>query len=540
MLRGREIVIIFFGILFCGLWLFFTQRVQQNQLASHERSIDLMMGSAEENLRKYFQMPLEVKGEDVSPPFSFLLSLNHETLEPKIFITNKELKSKLSAFSIKSAYKASGKKNNLFVYKSKRNNEDRTYLVRVIMTGNALRLEGMSLRNIQNALGYVFKDENWLFTDFENHILVGSGELNQKRLRAKELRSDYIAKPMVVENFRMKLYVKKNVSYSVTLANILGLFGIALMTFSLLNFRGESEDESLGASRGAYKNESETNPMSFEDGFEEEEEEMQVVRLENNTILNQQSIKANNKKPHTSASNPTPASNLASASSASASSSGSASSSSSEGRVNHLSRELDYGDFLMENPILGESPGELLGKSSGEKAFIEKRPEFLEEFLEEKESLLNSKKTGKIISGKTISGKTISSIEKKLIEKNEITPSVESIEDSIGENKTSSKHSSSTHSSNTHSNKYSSKQESVAISDEDEWLKLAEELTENLEEFAQNYKEFSSSSSSSSPSSSSSNDDDKTNTNLSTNSSTNSSTNLSTNLPTNSPTNLKG
>ena len=538
MLRGREIVIIFFGILFCGLWLFFTQRVQQNQLASHERSIDLMMGSAEENLRKYFQMPLEVKGEDVSPPFSFLLSLNHETLEPKIFITNKELKSKLSAFSIKSAYKASGKKNNLFVYKSKRNNEDRTYLVRVIMTGNALRLEGMSLRNIQNALGYVFKDENWLFTDFENHILVGSGELNQKRLRAKELRSDYIAKPMVVENFRMKLYVKKNVSYSVTLANILGLFGIALMTFSLLNFRGESEDESLGASRGAYKNESETNPMSFEDGFEDgfEEEEMQVVRLENNTILNQQSIKTNNKKPHTSASNSTPASNPASASSASASasSSGSGSSSSSEGRVNHLSRELDYGDFLMENPILGESPGELLGKSSGEKVFIEKRPEFLEEFLEKKESLLNSKKTGK-----TISGKTISSIEKKLIEKNEITPSVESIEDSIGENKTSSKHSSSTHSSNTHSNKYSSKQESVAISDEDEWLKLAEELTENLEEFAQNYKEFSSSSSSSSssspsssPSSSSSNDDDKTN--------TNSSTNLSTNLPTNSPTNLKG
>ena len=402
--KGKKLTIIFSGVLFCSLWLFFTQGVQENQLVSHGKSVDLMMNLAEENLRKYFETPLQMSESDVLPPFSFLLSLDLESLEPKFFAIDQNMGLKLSALSIKSAYKSLGDKSNLFVYTSKKQ-KDMPYLVRVSMTSGILKLEGLPLRNIQNTLDYAFFDQDWLLTDYENRVLVGSNESRQ-RLGLKDLESNYILNSVVVGDFNVNLYVKKDTGYGVALANVFGLLGIGLVTFSLLGFVGKGGEGIINPSLSVDKSEI-NEQMLFDDS---EEEEIQMVRLEKSGL----SSNLGNKEVFVESKSLV---KEGKASNSSASADG----------------ELDYSDFLMENPILGD------------KTPFKNRPAVLEDKpLVENEDI----------------GKSVFSIER---EETTALQKTEEEEEGVAS------------------------EDDISVRGEDDWLQLAEKLTESLEEFAQNY-----------------------------------------------------
>jgi hypothetical protein len=419
MLQSRKTAIILSGLLFSGLWLFFTQRVQNNQSVSHRKSVDLMMSLAEENLRKYFDTPLEVSESKVLPPFHFLLSLDYETLEPKFFATSSSVDFKLSALSIKTAYKSSGDQSKLFVYTSK-TKDDMPFLVRVSLINDTLRLEGLPLRKIQNALDYAFSDQNWSLTDEKNHILISSDK-TKERMRTKDLEANYISKPLLINGFKANLYVKKDSGFSVAVANAFGLLGIGLITFSLLGL-GRSGDDAL-ADLGFTE-----DFNDFEDSLpfdEDDEDEVQMVRLEHESEPAFKNSGLDGEQGSYSNEDTSLLSTTA--------------------NVSTKTNGLDYSDFLMENPILGEKP---TGKNStvgfGEKSKV--KIEGLKEdvsFVEEPEDSMTA--------------------QTELA----AAPVQEKLEESL----------------NSDSNKVSENEE------DDEWLKLAEELTESLEEFAQNYDE---------------------------------------------------
>ena len=417
MLKGRKIAIILSGVLFCGLWLFFTQRIQDNQLSSHEKSVSLMMSLAEENMKKFFQMPLVVKQANVSAPFSFLLSLDYETLEPKFFAKNKTLKSELSALSIKSAYKSSGKKNDFFIYESKKI-KHMPFIVRVSMNNDVLRLEGMPLRNIQNALGYAFTDQNWIFTNHENLVLTGSVE-SKKRLRDDELSTDYIKRSIAANGFKANIYVKKDAGYSVALANIFGLLGIGLITFALMGFTGGGYDvdefDYSSLIDDLEDSESTEGALPFDENIEED---VQMVRLEANEAIEK----------------------LAKATPVESEINHSQKQIGQEGQKPVSSNELDYSDFLMENPILGEAMS------------LKSRPVI----IENKPPAIKSLQTDNGVSFVENKESKSSPEAQNTQNTTEQSPAVQSVE-------------------------------ALETSNEDEWLRLAEELTESLEEFAQNY-----------------------------------------------------
>ena len=412
MLKGKKTAVIFTGVLFCGLWLFFTQRVQQNQMASYEKSVDLMLSLADENLRNYFETTLETKESIVLSPFSFLLTLDADTLEPKTFMTSKDAKESLSALSIKSSYKASGSKNDLFIYTDNKMSNF-PYLVRVAMVEDAVHLEGMPARNIQNALEYAMSDQNWVLTDDKNHTIVSSTD-SRERLSSKELSVSYISRPIVVGSYRATLYIKKFEGYSVSIANIFGIFGIGLITLSLIGFMREGGDDAEVEAYNEFTDHLEADNFPFD---EDDEDDVQMVRLESEIEPFAKEVEA--------------IINTQSASKA------------EESSVKNESGELDYSEFLMENPILGE------------KASVESRLSFVEDKPKSR----------------------VPATERKIdfIEDDDSDEDEVQIPPLPGEKKFEVK-------AAKPSPEHGVKQD-LEIDNEDYWLKLAEELTESLEDF---------------------------------------------------------
>jgi len=425
MYNSKKIAVIFSGLLFCGLWLFFTNMVQKKQLEANKKSVDLMMSLAEDNLTKFFKAPLKLEEAQVLSPFTFLLTLDSKSLEPKFFAKNKTFKENLNALSIKSAFKSLNKKSNIFVYESK-DNKEASFLVRVFRGGEITRIEGMPLRNIENAMTYAFSDREWFITDNSGRKLLGSSK-SEKRLSTSQVAESYNEKTVFFDEYKANIHVVKAKGFSVAIANLFGLFGISLITFSLVSLvssplRSENKENFLSTKEGKAD-------LLFDEEFEED---VQMVQLKSDSLRN-------SNKDSVSIEEAKPIEEQNAKASANIENSGS------------VSNELDYSEFLMENPILGESSKAAVTPS------IQTRPKIVED-----------SETPPALKGQVVDSKM------DFIEDDKLAENMPSdYDDQVNDNINAS-------------SEYASV-ESLEASSEDEWLKLAEELTDSLEEFAQNY-----------------------------------------------------
>jgi|GEM_PF-3861579 len=239
MFKGRKFLITLLAVFFCGLWVFFVQKLQNKQNLIQRESAELMLGRASESVARYFKSPLKLKDSKVMSPYSFVLKLESETQEPKFFAQNEKIQQDLSPAAIKMFYRSLGAKNKLFVFKDK-NNTNQSFMVRVKDQNGFLSLEGMPLSHFQNTLGQAFDKKKWILTDSKNHVLVGN-HLTNKRFNVKDLETSYLFEGIKTKGFVAKVYVKKEALFNATLAHIFGLSGIFLIGLSLIGFSSAAE-----------------------------------------------------------------------------------------------------------------------------------------------------------------------------------------------------------------------------------------------------------------------------------------------------------
>ncbi len=280
MFKGRKFLITLLAVFFCGLWVFFVQKLQNKQNLLQRESAELMLDRASGSVAQYFKSPLKLQDSKVMSPYSFVLKLQSKSLEPKFFAQNEKIQQDLSPAAIKMFYRSLGAKNKLFVFKDK-DNTNQSFMVRVKDQDGFLSLEGMLLSHFQNTLGQAFDKKKWILTDSRNHVLVGN-HLTNRRLNIKNLETSYLFENIQTNGFVAKVFVKSEVLFNATLAHIFGLGGILLMGLSLIGFSSAAEQRRVRrADLDDVVREEKLN--IFDEIEEEEDDDIQMISLQKDT-----------------------------------------------------------------------------------------------------------------------------------------------------------------------------------------------------------------------------------------------------------------
>lgn len=423
MFDWKKTGILIAGVFLSVFWVWFSNSVQKEQNLSKLESIQLRAEVAKNDLEKLFNYRA-LKNSKVNKPFLFSLKLDSQTLAPKNFKVRKKDHLNLSALRIKTSFKESGMKQAFFLH-SYNHKKEESFIVRVRSNNGDLYLDGLPIDYMTNSLSYTFPTQSWYLLNASNKVLLSSNKTMVGQTFFAE-NDNSVRQSFAFSSQPSTLVVELQRPYSNALVTFSGVAGILIMTLSLLFMSGwafnfsprknqaktASPREDLGISGLTFEEE-----MTREiEGLTDDIEHMEMTPVEK--------VKPAAVSPSTSAS--TFGKKVSSPKPATEDVSSNENAESNKSSVSTKTEDLDYSDFLMENPVLGGAD------------FIESSDENQEESVEEYQKLSESQ------SEDSDSEKSVKNT---------------SFDDSEVEEKQA-----------------------------EDWLKLAEDLTANLDEFAKTFE----------------------------------------------------
>ena len=347
------------GILFAGLflsvfWVWFSNSVQKEQNYSKLESVKLRAEVAKNSLQKLFNFSA-LKNSKVKKPFLFSLKLDAKTLAPKNFKVRKKEHLNLSALRIKTSFKESGMKQAFFLHGYSQKKSE-SFIVRVRTVNNDIYLDGLPLDYMANSLSYTFPNQSWYLLNSGNKVLISSNEskvgetfLGKSESTIKET-FNFGVEPSI-------LVVELQNPYSNALITFAGVAGVLLMTLSIFFMSGWGFDFGLRKAKPKTLGSSEDLGIS---GLTFEEEMTREIEGLTDDVEHMEMTPVENVKPAPRSTLKTPYENVVENEKTFETRKNSLNSSVSSTAKNPTkvpaksnTEDLDYSDFLMENPVLG-------------------------------------------------------------------------------------------------------------------------------------------------------------------------------------------
>ena len=335
------------GILVTGLflsvfWVWFSNSVQKEQDFSKLETIELKTEVLKNNLQKLYNFQA-LKNSKVKAPFLFSLKLDSKTLAPKNFKVRKKEHLNLSALKIKASFKESGMKQAFFLY-SDYQKKSAPFITRVKLIKDSIYLDGLSLDYVTNSLGYVFPNQSWSLLGKSDKVLMASDE-SQVGQTVSTKSGNSIKKIFQFSGGALALVVDVPRPYSNALISFMGVAGIILMMISMFFISGSAfnfdlaklKAKSMESKESMYASENSSKTvLTFEEEMNREIENLadDIEHMEMTPIGEVSPVKSKESSLEEMTKN-------------------SEASQFKKAPLIAKVEDLDYSDFLMENPVLG-------------------------------------------------------------------------------------------------------------------------------------------------------------------------------------------
>lgn len=456
MFNLKNVGILIAGSVLAMSWFWFSSSVQEEQSLAKTESVELRAEVAKNNLQKIFDFKA-LKNSKVRKPFLFSLKLDARTLAPKNFKVRKKEHLNLSALRIKTSFKESGRKQAFFLHGYGQGKKE-PFFVRVKAVNEDLILDALPMDYVENALDYSFPNQSWHLLNNANKVIASSNEsMMGQRFTTQSQRS--VKKVFEFGPQRANLLVEVEPPYNHSMITWVGLIGIALMTLSLFFMSGRvfgsdtvktyrkpnTSNEDLGISGLTFEEEMTKEIESLTDSVEQMEmtpvEKVKPVTgfaVLNKTEPSQNYHKIDQKKLVESSKQANKFSKMTNDAS----------------NVNDADN-LDYNDFLMENPILGGA--DFLENNQSDQNNLRDQNNLSEpKHPKDPNEQNDQKKMGNSQRVENVNGQTFKETDAGVADRDSSSISFDESE--------------------------------VEEKQAEDWLKLAEDLTSNLDEFAKTFE----------------------------------------------------